>query len=314
MAVKYVKDFDYPSEGGFHKSKMPSRAMPNAPARGAARMESKPKVGKGQGYDAGGRVPGREMDKLPAKKPPGRMMDLAPSKPERGQYQGYNKGGKVQKYSNGNVVRMGATRAAAMTPQASRAAAAASQAAGTNAYNRMLNNAYSQYMQNANLLSKAAAPSALRVAGKIASRAIPYAGTALLAKDAYDVAKDLYDQYQQSQQSGPTYNPEMEQPPGLAKGGKVRKVMGEFKKGKLHSGSKKGPVVKNPKQAVAIALSEARKAGAKIPKKAEGGSMSKGPSTRRSSESDRAQSRMEFAEKYAPGLSIDMPGRRVRKK
>ncbi len=40
---------------------------------------------------------------------------------------------------------------------------------------------------------------------------------------------------------------------------KVKKVMGEFKEGTLHSG-KKGPVVKNPKQAVAIALSEARKA------------------------------------------------------
>ena len=35
--------------------------------------------------------------------------------------------------------------------------------------------------------------------------------------------------------------------------------MKEFKKGKLHSGSKKGPVVKNKKQAVAIALSEAGK-------------------------------------------------------
>lgn len=39
---------------------------------------------------------------------------------------------------------------------------------------------------------------------------------------------------------------------------KVGKVMGEFKEGTLHSG-KKGPVVKNPKQAIAIALSEARK-------------------------------------------------------
>lgn len=48
---------------------------------------------------------------------------------------------------------------------------------------------------------------------------------------------------------------------------KVKKVMGEFKAGKLHSGSKKGPTVSSPKQAVAIALSEARKAGAKIPKK-----------------------------------------------
>lgn len=48
---------------------------------------------------------------------------------------------------------------------------------------------------------------------------------------------------------------------------KVKKVLGEFKAGKLHSGSKKGPVVQNKAQAVAIGLSEARKAGAKIPKK-----------------------------------------------
>jgi hypothetical protein len=40
---------------------------------------------------------------------------------------------------------------------------------------------------------------------------------------------------------------------------KVEKVMHEFKEGELHSGSKKGPVVKNPKQAIAIALSEARR-------------------------------------------------------
>jgi hypothetical protein len=43
-----------------------------------------------------------------------------------------------------------------------------------------------------------------------------------------------------------------------AKGAKkVAKVMREYKAGKLHSGSKKGPVVKSKKQAVAIALSEA---------------------------------------------------------
>lgn len=33
--------------------------------------------------------------------------------------------------------------------------------------------------------------------------------------------------------------------------------MHEAKEGKLHSGSKKGPVVTNPKQAVAIAMREA---------------------------------------------------------
>jgi hypothetical protein len=38
---------------------------------------------------------------------------------------------------------------------------------------------------------------------------------------------------------------------------KIKKVMHEMKEGKLHSGSKKGPVVTNPKQGIAIALSEA---------------------------------------------------------
>ena len=53
--------------------------------------------------------------------------------------------------------------------------------------------------------------------------------------------------------------------PGQKK--KVASVMREFKKGELHSG-KKGPVVKNPKQAIAIALSQASKV-----KKAMGGSI-----------------------------------------
>lgn len=44
---------------------------------------------------------------------------------------------------------------------------------------------------------------------------------------------------------------------------KIEKVMHEFKHGELHSGSKKGPEVKNLKQAIAIALSEARRAAKK---------------------------------------------------
>jgi hypothetical protein len=52
------------------------------------------------------------------------------------------------------------------------------------------------------------------------------------------------------------------------KKGKVAKVMHEWEEGKLHSGSKKGPVVKSQKQAIAIALNESRKAGEKVkPKK-----------------------------------------------
>lgn len=48
---------------------------------------------------------------------------------------------------------------------------------------------------------------------------------------------------------------------------KISKVMREGYKGKLHSGSKKGPVVTNPKQMKAIALSEARQKGLKVPKR-----------------------------------------------
>ena len=44
---------------------------------------------------------------------------------------------------------------------------------------------------------------------------------------------------------------------------KVGKVMNEFSSGELHSGGKKGPAVTSKKQAVAIALSEARKASKK---------------------------------------------------
>jgi hypothetical protein len=40
---------------------------------------------------------------------------------------------------------------------------------------------------------------------------------------------------------------------------KTQKVMHEYKAGTLHTGSKKGPVVTNRKQAIAIALSEAGK-------------------------------------------------------
>ena len=47
---------------------------------------------------------------------------------------------------------------------------------------------------------------------------------------------------------------------------KVKKVMDEYKHGKLKSG-RSGKKVKSRKQAIAIGLSEARKAGGKVPKK-----------------------------------------------
>lgn len=44
-------------------------------------------------------------------------------------------------------------------------------------------------------------------------------------------------------------------------GDKAEIVLHEFKHGMLHSGSKHGPKVKNRKQAIAIAISEKKKAG-----------------------------------------------------
>jgi len=46
---------------------------------------------------------------------------------------------------------------------------------------------------------------------------------------------------------------------------KVEKAIHEYKRGALKSG--RGGKVKSRKQAIAIGLSEARKAGAKVPKK-----------------------------------------------
>jgi len=43
----------------------------------------------------------------------------------------------------------------------------------------------------------------------------------------------------------------------------MKTEMHKFKHGSLHSGSRRGPVVKNRKQAIAIGLSEARQAGGK---------------------------------------------------
>jgi Family of unknown function (DUF6496) len=47
----------------------------------------------------------------------------------------------------------------------------------------------------------------------------------------------------------------------------VEKAMHEFKEGELEIGGKSGKKVKNPKQAVAIGLSRARKKGDKVPAK-----------------------------------------------
>jgi len=56
-------------------------------------------------------------------------------------------------------------------------------------------------------------------------------------------------------------------------GKQVKKAMHEYKRGKLKSG-KSGQKVKSKKQAIAIGLSKARKAGAKVPRKSSSKSQS----------------------------------------
>ena len=75
---------------------------------------------------------------------------------------------------------------------------------------------------------------------------------------------------------------------------KVESSMHEFKEGKLKSG-RSGKKVTNPKQAIAIGLSEARAAGGKVPKEkpaARGGKVEKKrPSTSKSTSKSRSSSR-----------------------
>jgi len=66
---------------------------------------------------------------------------------------------------------------------------------------------------------------------------------------------------------------------GKKAGEKVRKVMHERKRGTLRSGSS-GRKVTSRKQAIAIGLSEARRAGGKVPRKRSSGSR-KSSGTRR---------------------------------
>ena len=84
---------------------------------------------------------------------------------------------------------------------------------------------------------------------------------------------------------------------------KVGKVMREFKKGQLHSG-KSGKIVKNPKQAIAIALSEAGKSKGY----AKGGMVSSNKNSSSRSEFGNLVDHSQFltSDGYAQAVDIEM--------
>jgi len=86
----------------------------------------------------------------------------------------------------------------------------------------------------------------------------PAAQRAMREREDAEMLRKMGERYYQIM---PSPEPGEAKPKGLYKGGmstKGGKVMKEFKAGSLHSG-KGGKVVKSPKQAVAIGLSEARR-------------------------------------------------------
>jgi hypothetical protein len=77
---------------------------------------------------------------------------------------------------------------------------------------------------------------------------------------------------------------------GKAAGKSVRSAMKRRKSGTLKSGKGRHPKVKSRKQAIAIGLSEARKKGAKVPRK-KGGSRKKSGGRKKSGRKSSSRSR-----------------------
>jgi len=89
-------------------------------------------------------------------------------------------------------------------------------------------------------------------------------------------------------------------------GKKVERAMHEKKEGKLKSG-RSGKKVTSRKQAIAIGLSEARKEGAKVPKK-------KSASKKSASKKSAGKKRATTAKKKSPGKKRSAGKRTTRKK
>jgi hypothetical protein len=336
MAAKYVKDFSFPAAGGFHsdsvqryakgghvtkmpaKAKasakgMPARAKPNAPAKGAPKMESKPSRGKRQGYQEGGRVMEPDAGGYVRPMPSGDVMPP----PEELIYDG----AMADDYG---------TRMTEMNRQLAKLLAEQQKSEKEGG------------MRLSGMAPEVNAPLQLEPLDRTLARDAAMAERGAMRRDMMGrpgmrgmARRPVSRMKVPSPIRQPAMTPfDLEEAPympvfkkgGAVKGKKIAKVMREYKEGKLHSGSKKGPKVTSPKQAMAIALSESRRM-----KKADGGEVfsdenlaygnKKGPyrgSRKKGRElgrqdrmqrarDQRALDKARHAEKYAPGLSLDMP-------
>jgi hypothetical protein len=268
-------------------------------------MESKPKVGKGQGYEKGGYVPGKEKDVQPVKRPPGRGKDLAPARRFKGKYEGYAEGGPVAEITEGDGMSPLQEMAYALPYDYMKDIVVERELPalpepppfdpmrGVSLGDRVPVGALTPLPEEPMYRVPLAGDDGM-VPGRVRLRPEPVdrvGNRRAMMGDRRDMAMRpgmrgvaRRAAPPRMRAPAPVRQPEMmpfdlEVPMplvprykkgGEVKGEKIAKVMREYKEGKLHSGSKKGPVVKNPKQAMAIALSEARAA-----RKADGGRIEK---------------------------------------